>query len=724
MQPVDPEGDGLVSPSEATRAELAALRAAVALISHGASSGVVLEVIARHVAAALSPSYLEILRFEDENHVSVEAAWAAKDDGIVHLDRWDLDDDSLVRRIAQHRAPARENRASMPDDPASELVADRLAITCSVGVPILLGDQVWGALLVHSVGSTPLPPDAEKRLSGFNELIASVIADRRTQTKLRELAADQEALLRVAELVARGATPGDVFAAVAEELGRVLGVQGAKLLRYDPDDMATFVASWGPLEAGIPTGTRLSSKGTSVTGLIRATGKTARIDNYAPVSGQIGAIQRSVGMKTAMGAPIHVGGRLWGAVIVGSTGGQRLTLEHEHRIAKFADLIAIAMSNLETRLAQDALATEQAALRRVATAVAQEQWETMIPTILREIGQLLDVDGAIMLQYENQDTATLLAGWGEPSLTGISNARVSIRGDNPTSRVFRTGRPARQHDWEGARGVIARMARSLGVGTIVASPLIVENRLWGEIAVASMALEPLPHDTEQRLGQFSELVATAIGNMKARLDLLESRARIVRTADDTRRRFERDLHDGIQQRLVSVAMDMRMVQDRLPANASTSHRELSALSNTLNAAIENLRELSRGLHPAILSEGGLGPALRSLSRRSGVPGTIDMDDLPRLSPAIEVAAYYVVSEALANVGKHASAATVRISAEIRDGRLHVSVADNGEGGADTGKGSGLIGLQDRVEAVGGTLSIDSPRKRGTTITARFPLHVA
>ncbi|MBK4348792.1 sensor histidine kinase [Lacisediminihabitans changchengi] len=713
----------MTSSGDVSRAELAALRAAVGLVSDGTSSRVVLETIARYVAAALSPNYLEILQFEGDDHTSVIAAWATSRFGIVYLDRWDLDDDSLARRIEQSHAPARLERVGGPDAGAMDSPADRASITSSVGVPILVGEQVWGALFVHSVGSAPLPPDTESRLSGFTELIASVIASSRAQAQFQELAADQTALLRVAELVARGSAPADVFAAVAEELGRVLLVDGAQLVRYDDDDMATFVASWGPLEAGLPTGTRLRSAGNSVTGRIYSSSLPARVDDYATVAGEVRAVQPAVGMRSAVGAPIMVGGRLWGAVVVGSLGARHLPPHTEPRMVKFADLIAIAIANLQTRVAQEDLAKEQAALRRVATVVAREEWATTIPTIVREIGLLLGVDGAMMLRYEDEDTATVLAGWGKPTLTAISDMRLPIRGDNPVARVWKTRSSARQQGWEGSDGLLAALARHIGITSVVATPVVVENRLWGAIAVTNMTRRNLPADTEARVSQFGDLVATAIGNMKAHLDLLESRARIVQTADDTRRRFEHDLHDGIQQRLVTVTMEMRAAERALPADAAGVRMKISHSADALDLALDELRELSRGLHPAILSEGGLGPALRSLSRRADVPSRVHMDALPRFPQPIEVAAYYVVSESLANVSKHANATAVSVTATLEGNRLVVSVSDNGVGGARIAKGSGLIGLQDRVESVGGTLTIDSPRRRGTIVSARLPVAV-
>jgi len=270
-------------------------------------------------------------------------------------------------------------------------------------------------------------------------------------------------------------------------------------------------------------------------------------------------------------------------------------------------------------------------------------------------------------------------------------------------------------------GGLAELSRREGITCAVASPVIVEQQLWGAIVVVTSGDERLPHDTEARMGQFTELLATAIGNMKSRADLIASRARIVQTADHTRRRFERDLHDGIQQRLVSIALQLHEVQQSLPMDLEPPRAKLSGVAEQLSEALEHLRELSRGLHPAILSEGGLAPAIRALARRSPVPAQLQIEPLPRLADPVEVAAYSVVSEALANAGKHSGAARVDIALRCHDGQLEVTVSDDGHGGADLGRGSGLTGLVDRAEALGGSVSVRSPSGRGTRLVATFPL---
>jgi signal transduction histidine kinase len=255
----------------------------------------------------------------------------------------------------------------------------------------------------------------------------------------------------------------------------------------------------------------------------------------------------------------------------------------------------------------------------------------------------------------------------------------------------------------------------------VGAPIVVSGALWGAITALSPLDRPLPEDTETRMAEFTDLVDTAIANAQARADLVASRARIVTAADESRRRIERDLHDGIQQRLVALVLKLRMIESNLSPETSDLRGELATLDSGLLEAVEELRELSRGIHPAILSKGGLGPALRALSRRSAVPIDLDVNVDDRLPETVEAAAYYVAAEALTNSAKYANASFVELSASVRNGHLFVQVRDDGSGGADPSRGSGLIGLTDRVEAVGGTLTVASPRGHGTMLRAELPL---
>jgi signal transduction histidine kinase len=294
-------------------------------------------------------------------------------------------------------------------------------------------------------------------------------------------------------------------------------------------------------------------------------------------------------------------------------------------------------------------------------------------------------------------------------------SRIPLDSDGLITTVIQTGRPARR---SGSGGEPQRIE---GVVDRVAVPIVVEGALWGVVAIWTFH-HRFPDDTEQRMAEFTELAATAIANAEGRSELAASRARIVTAADEMRRRIERDLHDGTQQRLVSLGLELRMAAT-LPVDLDEARRTIARVAEELDAANDELRELSRGIHPAILSEGGIGPALRTLARRSAIPVQLEIEAEARLPEPIGVASYYVVSEALTNATRHARASIVEVSVDNRDGVFHLSIQDDGVGGADAAGGTGLIGLRDRVEALGGSISISSPPGEGTHIAVELPLEL-
>jgi signal transduction histidine kinase len=272
-----------------------------------------------------------------------------------------------------------------------------------------------------------------------------------------------------------------------------------------------------------------------------------------------------------------------------------------------------------------------------------------------------------------------------------------------------------------APGTHAAQIRELGIRSAVGVPIVVDSRLWGAAIVGSSAPEPLQPDTEARIGDFADLVATAIANAATRAELIASRARIVAAADDARRRLERDLHDGAQQRLVSLGLQTRLAEASVPPQLDGLKSQLAQIISGLTDVSVDLQEISRGIHPAILSKGGLGPTLKTLARRSIVPVTLDLAIDRRLPDSVEVGAYYIVAEALTNAAKHARASQVEVCADSGDDNLHLSICDDGIGGADMSTGSGLIGLKDRAEALGGRLAITSPAGSGTSLQVTIPL---
>jgi signal transduction histidine kinase len=385
------------------------------------------------------------------------------------------------------------------------------------------------------------------------------------------------------------------------------------------------------------------------------------------------------------------------------------------------DALRQARNELEVKVAERT--AEQSALRRVATLVARgAPPEKVFAAVSEEIGQLLRVDLASICRYEGDGTITFVAAWGMAGRLFPVGSRQMLEENNLGALVLKTGRSARMdHYADIASGPIGVAARATGINSSLAAPIMVEGRLWGVIAAGSIREKPLPEDTEARLAEFTELLATAIANAEGRAELAASRARIVAAADDSRRRIERDLHDGAQQQLVTLGLKLRAVASEVPAELEDLHADVGGVARQLEDVLDELRELSRGIHPAMLSRGGLGPALKTLARRAPIPVEVDVRVPARLPEPIEVATYYVVAEALTNVAKHGQASVVVIEVEALDGAIRVSVCDDGVGGADPSRGSGLLGLRDRIDALGARMTVASPSGAGTSIIVHFPL---
>jgi signal transduction histidine kinase len=368
------------------------------------------------------------------------------------------------------------------------------------------------------------------------------------------------------------------------------------------------------------------------------------------------------------------------------------------------------------------LLEQQSALRRVATLVAKTASPSEVfDVVTREVGLVSGGDLARMERYETDGSVTGLAGWSRDAGQLAVGTRFTLEGVSIAALVRASGRPVRIDSFADASGPIAEEARALGIKSSVGCPIVVAGRLWGVIAASRRSDEPFPADTESQMAEFTELVATAIANAESRAELAASRSRVVAAADETRRRIERDLHDGAQQRLVSLALRLRGAASAVPPDQQEVQAELAGVRSGLDGVLEDLREMSRGIHPAVLSEGGLAPALRTLARRSAVPVVLEVDAAERLPERIEVAAYYVVSEALTNAAKHANASAVHVDVAMNGEKLQLAIRDDGVGGADPSRGSGLIGLKDRVEAAGGTIVVESVTGAGTSLSVEFPV---
>jgi signal transduction histidine kinase len=368
------------------------------------------------------------------------------------------------------------------------------------------------------------------------------------------------------------------------------------------------------------------------------------------------------------------------------------------------------------------LADEQAALRRVATLVARGlPPDQIFSAVTREVGLISGADLARMERYEADGTVTGVAAWSRDDERLAVGMRFTLEGASIAALVLQTRGPMRVDSFAGASGPIAQEAVQLGIRSSVGCPIVVAGRLWGVIAASARSEVPFPAETEVQMAEFTELVATAIANAENQAELRASRARIVAASDLTRRRIERDLHDGVQQRLVSLTLGLRAAASEIPPGLDGVEKELAQVAAGLGGVQEDLREISRGLHPAILAEGGLGPALKTLARRSPIPVELDVQVEGRLPEGLEVAGYYAVSEMLTNAAKHSQASVVHVEVLTREGVLQLSVRDDGIGGADPAGGSGLVGLRDRVEALGGALVVRSRRGDGTALEIELPL---
>ncbi len=698
--------------------EQAALRRVATLVASGAPSAEVFSAVAQEVAQVMQLPTVGLFRYDSDGLMTVIATWSDRPHVLQPGTRWPLDGQSMVAQVHRTGRPARvEDYTDLPGALAAG--ARESGLNATAGAPIIVNGSVWGAMGISSPDG-PLPEHAEDRLAEFTELVATAIANSQAHEELTRLAEEQAALRRVATLVAAGAPPAEVFEAVSVEVAALIGADGSALTRYEADGTVTGVSGWTTEGEYKYAGRRYPLEGT-VAGVIFDSGRPGRVENYAEAPGEAPQAAREMGWRSSVGAPITVDGRLWGALAVISKSEQQLPPETEQRLAAFTELVATAIANSEAHQELARLADEQAALRRVATLAAQGAPPSKVfEAVSAEVAPLVGADGAGVTRYEADGTFTALGGWTSSGGYAVAGRRFPLEG-SVSGLVLETRCSSRIDSFEGRPGEAAAAIREMGWRSAMGAPISVEGRLWGVLVVYSKNAEPLPADTERHLGEFTQIVATAIANAESRAELDASRARIVATADATRRQIERDLHDGAQQQLVSLALEVRAAQAATPPELSEHRAELSHVAEGLTNVLDGLREIALGIHPGILAEGGLGPALKTLAHRSPIPVSLEVRAEGRLQEPVEVTAYYVVSEALTNAAKHARASNVHVNVDVLGRSLRVAVRDDGDGGADPGRGSGLVGLKDRAEAIGGTISVESPPGRGTTLVAELPL---
>ena len=541
------------------------------------------------------------------------------------------------------------------------------------------------------------------------------LLDAGKEEELQRLVDEQTALRRVATLVAGGATDIDLVAAVTSEIAQLFAADRATALRWDGDSVRV-IGDWTADGVPMSLADRVYSfGGDTLTARVVGSGTPARVEGLDDLHTDFARARwQELGIQAAIGAPIVVDNKTWGVIMA-----SRRTLDDpfpvgaEHRLGDFAALVAQAIANSEAQLEVAALAEEQASLRRVATLVAGGRpREQVLAATTREVGRLFAARAAYYVRWEGvQDEVRLIGGWTDVA-EGPTEGRLyhPSRG-GATLKVLETGFASRGEE----------TSAELGSHFTIGAPVIVNANLEGALIAFRPPGMAFPAGAEIRLRSFADLISQAIANERAQDHIRASRARIVRAGDEARRKLERNLHDGAQQRLVSTSLSLRLALAKLPDNAPDSKTILTAAAEELTLAIDELRELARGIHPAVLTEQGLDMALEALAERSPMRVSVCTNLEDRLPADVEAAAYYVVSESLTNCAKYAEATSVEVRVTRADCLLRVEVIDDGIGGADVKGGSGLRGLSDRVEALDGKLGVESPPSEGTRVWAEIPL---
>ena len=704
-----------------------ALRRVAMLVATGAQPDDVFAAVVAEAGRLLGGDYTVLARRDQDEAITFVSAWTPT--GVAPPpsigNRFPLGGHNVSTMVCRTGRPARIDHGQITGAMA-DVVVHRWGVRSSVGVPVIVEARVWGVMIVASTREEPLPTETETRLAGFTELVATALANTQARVELRGYAEEQSVLRRVATLVARGAPPEDVFAAVAAEEGRLLGTGLTLITRYNRDGTGIVVGSWS--DTGVPmpfpAGTLVPLDGRTVIAAVYETGHAVRIDDYTEAHGGVADDMKGWGVRSAIAAPITIEGRLWGVISMGFTAPEPLPARAEVRLAAFTELIATAVANAQTRVELRGYAEEQSVLRRVATLVARAApSETVFAAVAEEAGTLLQVDFTVIMRYDAGGAATPVGQWAaDPDADFFpAGTHLSLGGRNVTTKVFETGRPAGIDGYENASGTIGEETGARGVRSAVGVPITVDRRLWGAMTAGSRARK-VPLGTADRLSGLTELLATALANAEVRAELSASRARLLAASDTSRRRFERDLRQGAQHRLAQLALYLRgPVCAAVPPGAGELVAQVEQLADEVTDVLDELREIAGGLHPTALAQGGLERALTTLARRSPIPVRLALALDGRLPEPVELAAYYTVAEALTNAAKHARASSVDVDVELSDGRLHVRVSDDGRGGADPAAGSGLIGLTDRVESLGGVLTLRSQADAGTTVEITVPL---
>jgi signal transduction histidine kinase len=612
--------------------------------------------------------------------------------------------------------------------------SDHSLLESSLALPVMVDGMTWGVLCARP--REPSQPDAEPWLRDIAELVSVAVTGASSRAALRRLTAEQAALRHVATLVAEGSSLSDLFAAVARAVAQAIEADAISVERIDPDRSTTVIAS---LDAPrFPIGSRWPLDEHELHASVVASGRPVRVDDVSVLGGAMGAALRDSAIRSLVAAPIVVSGASWGLIWGGGKSAEPLASATEMRLRDFAEFAAVAVANGDSRNRLRRLADSEASLRRVATLAAEGATPAaVLSAVADEAARILDGSTVAIVQFEPGDSFQVVAAHNDPVFEVGSSWPVEEA--SLAAAVRETRAPVRIDDLSKKRGTVAEAMRAAGLTSAVAAPIVVEAHVWGMIVIGlRQRREALPvftgwytsrmlsssvsgEEIESRLAAFTELAGTAISRAQAQSELIASRVRIVEAGDEARRRIERDLHDGTQQRLVSLALKLQLLRADVPVDERQMHAGLEQVQHELKAVIDEVQELSRGVHPAQLEQGGLRSALRALARRSPIPVDLSIDVAERPPASVETAIYYVVSEALANAIKHSGATTVSVTVARDSTAVRATVADDGAGGAEVGAGSGLTGLSDRVDALAGRFSVVSPHSGGTTISVELPV---
>jgi signal transduction histidine kinase len=702
------------------------LRQVATLVAGGSSPEAIFESVADNLTALLASDTMGLLRFEPGRTALVLAARPRELPNASAGERMDFGGSPVF----QHVLETGESVMIGTEDIDPTHPVRRLGLRTLAGAPIVVGNRPWGmAASGWRRDRAELDPNTLGRLTEFCRLVAVAIANAESGDELRQLAEEQSALRRITSMSSGGRAAAVVFDVVEREACAALGADSSRLMRVAAGDTHGLIVSLhGTSGDGLEAGQTIALSGETLTGLMRDRGTVVRVDTASLHPGQLRERLEQMGIHTALQAPIVVDARLWGALGLAWRGGQAPP-GVEQRAARFADALATAIASASNRAALRALADEQAALRRVATLVARgAEPASVFEAVALETGALMGTASSVLYRFESDGTVTPIASAAlQPPLNGSA---VMLDGDSATRRVRESGQPA-AIEWAGLtpadRGTLANLASDYRHSASAAAPVTVEGRLWGAMVVSWAGEQQMAAGSETRLAAFTELVGTAIANSASRAELAASRARLVRAGDEARRRIQQGISDGAMRRLTSLGAgfhEARQVTERFPGARAGLDPLFDELARRVAEAAGQLEDIARGLHPAGLESHGLERALLTLARESAIPIALDVRLAERLPEALEVASYYVVSEAVTNAVKHARATIVEIDVERAGDELLVSIRDDGDGGADPIRGTGLVGLRDRVATVGGRLRIDSPSGGGTIVTMAVPLAAA